>query len=323
MGKPRTPSLAKTLRHLTTNTFIAKRSPSPLKKPYDHKESMKFSGRRNESPSRTHRGLVPPSKINHSHQTLTSPSKTNLGYTSPTKSAVSRASPAKETAGYTGANTTSPAKLTQMSSHTPTSPTKKAPSLACANTPTTATKLARVRPHTPTSPIKFTTSTTPSLIRGKEAHEAVAQKKAAEVAQFKKEKQDLLDQKKAKENNLLKMKQSQIALRRKASSQAMRGPISPAVPKPSNSTAPSAQKAISKLPVLTKKESSMQMCQQGINQMKTANAVAATKASELKRKDSKQSLKERPGQRELGQKGRTASTKPIARSKLGGQVETI
>lgn len=397
MQKPRTPSPTKTLRHGASNTSIAKRSPSPGKSPLGHKESMTFRAGRNVSATRAPSGFVSSSKASLIQHALTSPSKNDHSYVSPTKSAISSASSAKTlpnhmrsytspsprrlTAENTRANTpTSPTKLRPIRSHTSPSPSKSRPARShtppsptrkltlygpaaevklspihsrtttspakatpmrshTSTTPITAIKLTSIRSHTPPSAIKAISSAHDSVMRGKEAHEEAARRKAIEVAELKQQNQKLLMEKRIEEDRILREKRSEAALRRKASQGVLKcnamdnnGPASPAlsrIPIP-------VPKAGSRLPVLKKMESTALLRRPAINEppppttpmtrpttqmVRPATTVTAAKPSKLKPKDSKQSLRPKTSQSQLGNKSRGAPSKPAGKSKLGQELQ--
>ena len=324
---PRTPSPTKTIRQQRSNTFLAKRSPSPIRKtspssnrnripsplrqPLGHKESMSFRGR-SQSPLRTPRRQGIPPKGRLAQHRVVSPSKSCLSYESPNKTGYVRlsemkgipdeskpqtpATPTALTMENTRLNTpTLLIKLTPVHSRTPTSPAK--PTLARSQSPASSSKFC----FSPMSP--FTTETS-SLVLAKEAHALAAAQKAAEVAKLKRKNLDMLAQKKSEDEERLKLKKSEIAMKRKASQSALRLPDlgspvlqstansltmkrqasqsalrsptlaspalsalrSPALNKPRQGVArlPVLAKKESKLPVLVKKESSAMMRRPGL-----------------------------------------------------------
>lgn len=412
--KTRTPSPTKTLRHQASNTFTAKRSPSPRKSSLRPKENMTFRNGRNDSPVRAPHGLTSPQKTSLLQNTLISASKFDLSYISPTKSVVSNKPPHKGlsnhmrsytptsaeklTAENTRANTpTSPPKLTPIRSHTPTSSSKLAPARShkppsprrkltpyspaaeaklsqnhsptttssakatpvrshtlvtpitaikltpvhshTPTTPTTTIKVTPIRSHTPPSATRAISSAHDSVMRGKEAHEEAARRKAIEVAELKQQNQKLLMEKRVKEDRMLREKRSEVALRRKASQGVLRdnamnsGPASPALSR-IPMTVPKA--GGSRLPVLKKQESNAMMRRPGMNGPPTptigmarpgpqvtrpATTLAAGKPSMLKPKDSTQSLRSQTSQNQLGNKGLGVLSKPAGKSKLAQELK--
>lgn len=308
---PRTPSPTKTIRQQENNTFLAKRSPSPIRKTsppsnrktipsplrqaLGHKESMSFRGRR-ESPLRSPRRQVSPPKGRLAQHRLASPSKSCLSYESPTKTGYVRLSGLKDIPD-------------ESRPQTPITPTHVTVENTRLNTPTLPTKLTPVRSRSPMSPLKPVTgrsqspassskffispmspfiTETSSLIRAKEAHDLAAGQKAVEVAELKRKNLDMLAQTKFEEEERLKIKKSEIAMKRQASQSALRPSVlgspamqstalerfkvkrhasqstlrSPILASPALSAlrSPALNKprpGVSKLPVLAKKESKL------------------------------------------------------------------
>lgn len=323
---PRTPSPTKTILHEKSNTFLEKRSPSPIRKtspssnrkripsplrqPLGHKQSMSVRGR-SQSPLRTPRRQVTPSKGRLAQHRLASPSKSCLSYESPTKTGYVRlsgmkgipddsrpqtpATPTALTMENTRLNTpTLPIKVTPVRSRTPTLPAKPTP--ARSQSPASNSKFC-------ISPMSPFTAETSSLIRAKEAHALAAAQKATAVAELKRKNLDMLAQKKFEDEERLKIKKSEIAVRRQASQSALRspaagspslqspalrnvtlnrqasqsalrGPDSPALqslqsqalnkPRVPTSRLPVLAKKESRLPVLVKKESTTMMRRPGL-----------------------------------------------------------
>lgn len=308
---PRTPSPTKTMRQQKSSTFLAKRSPSPIRKtspspsrkripsplrqPLGHKESMSFRGR-SQSPNRTLRRQVYPPKGRLAQHRLASPSKSCLAYKSSAKTGYvclsevkgipdesrpqTPATPTALTMENTRLNSPSqPLKLSPVRSRTPTSPSKPTPTRS--QSPASSSKFCA-------SPMSQFTTETSSLIRAKEAHALAAAQKAAEVAELKRKNLGMLAQKKFEDEERLKIKKSEIAMKRQASQSALRhlalgGPAlqstaldsltvkrqasqsalrSPALASPALSAlqSPALNKprpGVSRLPVLAKKESKL------------------------------------------------------------------
>ena len=241
---PKTPPPRKTIRQQKSNTFLAKRSPFPVKitstsssrkriqSPLlGHKDSMSFRSR-SRSPLRTAHRQVSPQRGRLAQHRLSSPSKSCLAYESPARTGHVRLSDLKGIPDKSRPQTTAtPTQVTMENTrlNTPTSPSKWSPSRS--RTPASPTKPISARSQSPASSSKFCSSlmspftTEPSaLIRAKEAHAHAVVQKAAEVAELKRKNLDMLAQKKFEDEESLKIKKSEIAMKRQVSHSALRCP---------------------------------------------------------------------------------------------------
>ena len=241
---PRTPPPRKTIRQQKSNTFHAKRSPFPIKVTstsssrkriqsplLGHKDSMSFRSR-SRSPLRTAHCQVSPPRGRLAQHRLASPSKSCLVYESPARTGQVRLLDLKGIPDKSRQQTTATPTQVIMENtrlNTPTSPSKWSP--IRSRTPASPTKPTSARSQSPASSSKFCSSlmspftTEPSaLIRAKEAHAHTAVQKAAEVAELKRKNLDMLAQKKFEDEESLKIKKSEIAMKRQASHSALRCP---------------------------------------------------------------------------------------------------
>ena len=152
----------------------------------------------------------------------------------------------------------------------------------------------------------------------------------------------MLTEKRVREDRLLREKRSEVALRRKASQGVLRedkgeAKVEKAMASPGVSRLPVPMKSVvgSRLPVLKKKESSAQIKRPGVDAAvpsprlgpvttRTAKPVppATCKGvSTIRPKDSKQSLRKKVSQNQLGSNGRPLPPKPVAKSRLGQEVD--
>ena len=179
-------------------------------------------------------------------------------------------------------------------------------------------------------------------MRGKEAHEESARRKAIEVAEFRQQQQKLLTEKRIREDRLLRENRSEVALRRKASQGVLREDRKDDKPlaSPGVSRLPVPTKTVvgSRLPVLKKKESVGTIKRPGVDaavppprlapvttRTKTAKPVppaAGRGFGTLRPRDSKQSLRPKASQSQLGSNGRPLPPKPAAKSKLGQEMDS-